>query len=801
MARRRHRSTTRARGGRPGLPARPSPGSPLLWAMILLQNDGSDDDSFVIGRGVGVGLARASSASSLFPPSHDEYDDTVFDPRSMFGAPYGGYARATRSRLAKLPLRLVGGAGFDLPPLVAEDGDAGERAGGGDPAVGSDGGEGGMGSDVSEGRSVDGGGEGEGGAGAIPHFQLSDGQGRRFVCRPYHEDELEAESVIGSMFDAPVLRKIPLGASDEYDGDGGEPRADLPLGGAGGSKAFGASSEEDYVHMDNRIPASRLGHVADAAQLADEDDPLDPMNMHHTGRSAGRKTPPQQQQQQQRRQLQQPKKRSTVPIHASDIANQLKKLKGFCAQIHLGWWSYEWCHEASLSQFHVKVTEQQQKAAATGHTSGARRFEIESVTDLGKYHQRKVQMDDGNGGMPPNYAKPPRQGSAAAAAPSMGGGGAADAERGLSGSIVVTDTFEDGDWCDEAGVHRATKVEIRCCKEAELKALRQVTADAKAAASRLGGDVDAVDTGSEAMFLSVFEPKGQVCQYRARICTPLLCPDAFRGLEGGERFRGDQIGAFDDDDQGAFEEDVVEEDVDEGPKEDVMPPSANEAQGPSSHREFMPEDRPAKRGKESIRGILERTLGNHCLQRNAGWWTYELCHTRHVREFHGANKIDMVTGVSHQVVEEENMLGHYDVDVLESFPDEEEVNYVVNATDSFSDLGPKKKKTVPAAGTPSPDAGSNGAVFVQEYLHGDVCEDPDVTDSVVKAGGIVDGGIQRATTVRFSCGKNYELVKVNEDSTCHYVFDVTVPALCKHPLFKAPVVKTQVVKCLPIDDL
>ena len=88
---------------------------------------------------------------------------------------------------------------------------------------------------------------------------------------------------------------------------------------------------------------------------------------------------------------------------------------------------------------------------------------------------------------------------------------------------------------------------------------------------------------------------------------------------------------------------------------------------------------------------------------------------------------------------------------------------------------------------------------MQEYLHGDVCEDPDVTDSVVKSGGIVDGGIQRSTTVRYSCGKSYELVKVNEDSTCHYVFDVTVPALCRHPLFRAPVVKTQVIKCLPID--
>ena len=54
-------------------------------------------------------------------------------------------------------------------------------------------------------------------------------------------------------------------------------------------------------------------------------------------------------------------------------------------------------------------------------------------------------------------------------------------------------------------------------------------------------------------------------------------------------------------------------------------------------------------------------------------------------------------------------------------------------------------------------------------------------------------------TIRYSCGKKYELVRVNEDTTCHYVFDVTVPALCGHPLFKAEMARTQVVKCLPVE--
>ena len=75
-----------------------------------------DDD----GDGDGDGDSRprfphASSASSLFPPSEERYDPWIFDPRSMFGAPLGGYARSSRSRIAALPLRLVGGGRSTSP--------------------------------------------------------------------------------------------------------------------------------------------------------------------------------------------------------------------------------------------------------------------------------------------------------------------------------------------------------------------------------------------------------------------------------------------------------------------------------------------------------------------------------------------------------------------------------------------------------------------------------------------------------------------------------------------------------------
>jgi hypothetical protein len=92
--------------------------------------------------------------------------------------------------------------------------------------------------------------------------------------------------------------------------------------------------------------------------------------------------------------------------------------------------------------------------------------------------------------------------------------------------------------------------------------------------------------------------------------------------------------------------------------------------------------------------------------------------------------------------------------------------------------------------------GGNGAYFYQEYPNGDVCDHEDVTDSAIKAGEVGEGRVERSTTVRYGCGGSIGLI-VKEDTSCHYVADVTIPALCQHPFFRAPVSKKQVVKCIP----
>mmetsp|Transcript_2750 Transcript_2750/g.7657 ORF Transcript_2750/g.7657 Transcript_2750/m.7657 type:complete len:205 (-) Transcript_2750:75-689(-) len=144
-------------------------------------------------------------------------------------------------------------------------------------------------------------------------------------------------------------------------------------------------------------------------------------------------------------------------------------------------------------------------------------------------------------------------------------------------------------------------------------------------------------------------------------------------------------------------------------------------------------------------------------------------------------------------------------------PDEaqlEDWEIVVNATHPFDlHLGKAKDSKTPNMGGSNSRRnmikgknkyGGNGAYFPIEYTHGDACEHPDVTDSAIKAGEVGKGGIERATSVRFYCGPAMKM-NVKEDSTCHYIADVSIPLLCEHPLFRAPIQKREVVKCLPVD--
>ena len=152
-----------------------------------------------------------------FQPAMEEYDMLRWDPYSFSGAPMGGWGRATRSRLATLPIRLVTDfGGMDLMYASEDEVDGGGDTTDAEPAVDPSG----QSNMVSHGESSATEATVEVPAAPTPtpqkkyhhpiptdlrrsigpHWTIYDATGQRFVCRTYDEDELVVSSRIDSAF-------------------------------------------------------------------------------------------------------------------------------------------------------------------------------------------------------------------------------------------------------------------------------------------------------------------------------------------------------------------------------------------------------------------------------------------------------------------------------------------------------------------------------------------------------------------------------------------------------------------------
>jgi hypothetical protein len=129
------------------------------------------------------------------------YDSLVIDPINMFGSPRGGFGRDVPDRLSSLPL-YVPSLSQELPPD--------------NPT----------------------------------YLQVRDGRGRLYACRVYHQDELDAASWDGGLFDLPRLVAATKPSS--------------PGGGGGGSR-------EDEDARGEMAPAA----AAAAAATSSVDPPKD----------------------------------------------------------------------------------------------------------------------------------------------------------------------------------------------------------------------------------------------------------------------------------------------------------------------------------------------------------------------------------------------------------------------------------------------------------------------------------------------------------------------------------------------
>eukprot|EP00531_Pseudo-nitzschia_arenysensis_P014592 CAMPEP_0116124598 /NCGR_PEP_ID=MMETSP0329-20121206/5363_1 /TAXON_ID=697910 /ORGANISM="Pseudo-nitzschia arenysensis, Strain B593" /LENGTH=629 /DNA_ID=CAMNT_0003618583 /DNA_START=65 /DNA_END=1954 /DNA_ORIENTATION=+ len=597
-------------------------------------------------------------------PRNDEYDIMALDPETPYGTPYGGFSRATASRLAALPLKL---------PSISKEMNGNLEDTDFEPM----------------------------------YTTVRDNTGRQYACRIYHEDELDPDSIGDSMFDTPKLKK--KGTADKQPSFANEQEKKDQVDSAATGEESLSKSDAKSVASEENVGKTNT-ESSSPIQLG-----FDPIMLGHT------------------------------------MQQRLAKLNGLCAQLHPNtWWSYEWCHQESIKQFHVKVNKSE--------NGKIKKYELEDITNLGSFSGRRIEIKGEERDDEKEDAKKNNQKDLAEGRKELG---------------RVVDTFVGGDTCPDTGKPRVTETVFRCCSK-------------KNNARNKGGVLmngNQLDTDIVSLYQAT-EDKTRVCHYNITICTSLLCDD----LEDTNS--------------------ATSKSSDNNSKSGSKSGSSNKKSPLNLDLD------PAKAEKMTVVEILDATFGStgdFCMRTQTGdWWAYELCPGSYVRQFHEeVNLMDQISGIVGSQKKgavssvTEFFLGRYKPEDHKGVTKENEWEKVVNTTSSdgskSSNPGSSEnnKKNRKSQSGPSASAGGNGSYYYQEYTKGDLCDDVDVTDSAIKAGEFGEGGIERAVTVRYSC--NTELtVSVKEDSTCHYIVDVTVPTLCHHPLFKAPVSKKQVVKCLPI---
>jgi hypothetical protein len=332
--------------------------------------------------------AASDFTDELFSSTYEQdYDPSILDPLHAYGSPYGGFSRATRRRLAALPL--------SLPDLWADDDDATATNG---PFY----------TTVREGTT-----------------------GRLLACRVYHQDELEPRSLNDSMFAPPILKQ-----------DGGVAASAVTEAPSTSSVApAGASIEEETKNRSMEL------ETQDGIYKM-------PENKEPGGALLG----------------------TDDVLSMLQVTQRMDALEAVCGQIHKGWWSYEWCYQGSLTQFHVHFIDR-----------ATNQVEVQEITNLGDFVRREWNLDLENA--EPNH---------------------------LAGEIKevarVADFHEGGALCPETGKPRTATVHLMCCTPEII---------AKKEAFLRRGDTPMVSR--DVAVYEILEDPEQVCAYNVTICTPLLC--------------------------------------------------------------------------------------------------------------------------------------------------------------------------------------------------------------------------------------------------------------------------------------
>ncbi|CAH1449141.1 unnamed protein product [Lactuca virosa] len=162
---------------------------------------------------------------------------------------------------------------------------------------------------------------------------------------------------------------------------------------------------------------------------------------------------------------------------------------------------------------------------------------------------------------------------------------------------------------------------------------------------------------------------------------------------------------------------------------------------------------PKKNGEKFTPDELLEALKDRCFLRQEGWWSYEFCYQKKLRQIH----------VEEERVVQEFVLGEYDAEATAA--------YNRNLSDISTLKDPRSK-----------DASQR--YHAHQYTNGTTC---DLTNE------------PRATEVRFVCSEPRAMISsITELSTCKYALTIHSPMLCKHQLFQEERPVWYTINCNPL---
>ena len=426
-----------------------------------------------------------------------------------------------------------------------------------------------------------------------------------------------------------------------------------------------------------------------------------------------------------------------------------KRFRTGCFTLAAGWWMYELCPFVAVRQFHTDGT-------PPAGPDGTRylNYQISSTFSLGKYDE------DGDEWLWQSY-------SGKSSAPGVG-----------DGEWVYVQYYNGGNEGRAATVRYlcntsplVPRTNIQQQQQQQQQQLKTAVADHRLVAVR-----------EEATYVYSFD-----------VATPLVCPTTNR-----------------------IHPTTIKPPTTATTTTTTTAATTTPTQSPTP----PPPDYP-NAGTELNRALqaLYSLMWEECLTYFAGWWTYKFCYLDALNQFHrearqqaagqaaaahGQHAADIITTAEYE-------LGHFAYSGGQS------------AASSYA-------KGVPAqtASTVSPTeivmrtSIVKGATWEETYVR-QLYSDGTACD--------VKPGSTRQTEVRFVCDSNGQhqqqqqqqqqqnngqqqqqqqqqraqpqkaaLVSVSEDSTCHYVAVVTVPALCSHSLFSPELPTVHEIECTEVKD-